>query len=92
MWKMRIEDSFVALVTPCNADGTADFGAFGELLAWQQANGTAAVLIMGSTGAVSLLSTEERLRIVEETIRFRCGGMKVFYRYTGNNTCPSCSS
>lgn len=86
MAKMRIEGSFVALVTPFNADGTVDFGAFRTLLDWQAANGTAAVLIMGSTGEVSMLSPEERRAIVEGTIRFRDGRMKFFYGCTGNNT------
>ncbi len=86
MAKMRVEGSFVALITPFNADGTVDFGAFRTLLDWQAANGTSAVLIMGSTGEVSMLSPDERRAIVEQTIRFRDGRMKFFYGCTGNNT------
>jgi 4-hydroxy-tetrahydrodipicolinate synthase len=86
MAKMRVEGSFVALITPFNADGTVDFGAFRSLLDWQACNGTSAVLIMGSTGEVSMLSPEERRAIVERTIRFRDGRMKFFYGCTGNNT------
>jgi 4-hydroxy-tetrahydrodipicolinate synthase len=86
MAKMRIEGSFVALITPFNADGTVDFGAFRTLLDWQATHGTSAVLIMGSTGEVSMLSPEERRAIVEGTIRFRDGRMKFFYGCTGNNT------
>jgi 4-hydroxy-tetrahydrodipicolinate synthase len=86
MAKMRVEGSFVALITPFNADGSVDFGAFRSLLDWQAANGTSAVLIMGSTGEVSMLSAEERRAIVEQTIRFRDGRMKFFYGCTGNNT------
>jgi 4-hydroxy-tetrahydrodipicolinate synthase len=86
MAKMRVEGSFVALITPFNADGSVDFGAFRTLLDWQAANGTSAVLIMGSTGEVSMLSPDERRAIVERTIRFRDGRMKVFYGCTGNNT------
>lgn len=58
MAKMRIEGSFVALVTPFNEDGSIDFGAFRTLLHFQEEHGTAAALIMGSTGEVSMLSTE----------------------------------
>ncbi|WP_019012751.1 4-hydroxy-tetrahydrodipicolinate synthase family protein [Elioraea tepidiphila] len=86
MAKMRVEGSFVALITPFNADGSVDFGAFRSLLDWQAANGTSAVLIMGSTGEVSMLSPDERRAIVEQTIRFRDGRMKFFYGCTGNNT------
>lgn len=86
MAKMRVEGSFVALITPFNADGTVDFGAFRSLLDWQASNGTSAVLIMGSTGEVSMLGPDERRAIVEQTIRFRDGRMAFFYGCTGNTT------
>jgi len=47
MSKMKIEGSFVALITPFNQDGSPDFGAFRSLLKFQEDNGTSAVLIMG---------------------------------------------
>lgn len=86
MSKMKIEGSFVALITPFNADGTTDFGAFRSLLKFQEDNGTSAVLIMGSTGEVSMLSQKEREAIITETARFKTGKMKFFYGCTGNNT------
>lgn len=86
MDKMRMEGSFVALVTPFNQDGSVDFGAFRALLKFQQDNGTSAVLIMGSTGEVSLLSQAERQAIIVETARMKSGRMKFFYGCTGNNT------
>ena len=89
MGKMRIEGSFVALITPFNADGSVDFGAFRTLLDWHAANGTSAVLIMGSTGEVSMLAPEERRAIVERTAAMKGGataGMKFFYGCTGPST------
>ena len=86
MSKMRIEGSFVALITPFNADGSVDFGAFRTLLDWHAANGTAAVLIMGSTGEVSMLTPEERRAIVEKTAAMKDGRMKFFYGCTGPST------
>ncbi len=50
MAKTRIEGSFVALITPFNRDGSIDFDGFRTLLEFQARHGTAAVLIMGSTG------------------------------------------
>lgn len=82
----KIEGSFVALITPFNADGSVDFEAFRTLLAFQERHGTAAVLIMGSTGEVSMLSAEERKEIIRRTAQFKTGGMKLFYGCTGNNT------
>ena len=83
---MKIEGSFVALITPFNQDGTTDFAAFRELLRFQEDNGTQAVLIMGSTGEVSMLSQQERHAIIAETAKMKTGKMKFFYGCTGNNT------
>lgn len=82
----RIEGSFVALITPFNADGSVDYGGFETLLDFQRSNGTSAVLIMGSTGEVSMLSPEERREIVTRTLDFRQGDMKFFYGSTGPHT------
>ncbi|WP_431284268.1 4-hydroxy-tetrahydrodipicolinate synthase family protein [Humitalea sp. 24SJ18S-53] len=86
MTKMRIEGSFVALITPFNADGAVDFGAFRTLLDWHANNGTSAVLIMGSTGEVSMLSPDERREIVQKTAAMKDGRMKFFYGCTGSST------
>jgi 4-hydroxy-tetrahydrodipicolinate synthase len=86
MEKQRINGSFVALVTPFNRDGSVDFEGFRTLLKFQEDNGTAAVLIMGSTGEVSMLSPEERRRIIAETVKLKTGRMKLFYGCTANNT------
>ncbi|WP_173933821.1 dihydrodipicolinate synthase family protein [Chelativorans sp. Marseille-P2723] len=80
------EGSFVALVTPMNEDGSIDYEGFRTLLNWHHDHGTSAVLIMGSTGEVSMLSAEERREIVEKTVKMRPGDMQMFYGCTGNNT------
>jgi len=86
MAKMRIEGSFVALITPFNADGSVDFGGFRTLIDWHAKSGTSAVLIMGSTGEVSMLTPDERREIVEKTAAMKVGGMKMFYGCTGTST------
>src|SRR3984893_16621367 len=65
MPKMKLQGSFVALITPFTADG--------------------AVLIMGSTGETSLLSPEEKKRIIIETAKMK-RRMPIFFGCTGNNT------
>jgi 4-hydroxy-tetrahydrodipicolinate synthase len=85
MPKMKFEGSFVALITPFNADGAVDFGAFRTLIDFHERHGTAAVLIMGSTGETSLLSPEEKQRIVVETAKMK-RAMPIFFGCTGNNT------
>lgn len=78
--------SFVALITPMNADGSIDFEGFRTLLNWHAENGTEAVLIMGSTGEVSMLSADERKAIISQTAKMKPGTMQMYYGITGNNT------
>ncbi len=86
MAKLRIEGSFVALITPFNRDGAIDFEGFRTLLDFQARHGTAAVLIMGSTGEVSMLSPEERRRIVSGTVKHKTGDMLHYYGCSGPST------
>ncbi|MFD0979087.1 dihydrodipicolinate synthase family protein [Tropicimonas aquimaris] len=83
---IKPKGSFVALVTPMNEDGSIDFEGFRTLLNWHAENGTEAVLIMGSTGEVSMLSPEERKAIITETVKMKPGNMLMYYGITGNNT------
>jgi 4-hydroxy-tetrahydrodipicolinate synthase len=86
MARMKIQGSFVALITPFNKDGAVDFGAFRTLLKFQEDHGTRAVLIMGSTGETSMLAPEEKKRIIVETAKMKSGRVLFFYGCTGNNT------
>ena len=86
MEKLRIEGSFVALITPFNRNGAVDFEGFRTLIDFQAANGTSAVLITGSTGEVSMLSTEERREIISRTVKFKRADMLLFYGCTGNTS------
>jgi len=86
MSQEKLVGSFVALITPFNRDGKVDFAAFRELFAWHETHGTSAVLMMGSTGEVSMLSPEEKKELIVETAKMKSGRMKFFYGCTANNT------
>ena len=86
MKKLWVEGSFVALATPFNRDGSLDLEGFRTLLEFQERNGTAAVLILGSTGEVSMLSADERHAVIRATAKMKTGRMKLFYGCTANNT------
>jgi 4-hydroxy-tetrahydrodipicolinate synthase len=83
MAKLRIEGSFVATVTPFDERGAVDFGAFRELIERQRVHGTRAILFMGSTGEPTLLTPEEKKKIIVETVKMRPAGMAFFYGCTG---------
>ena len=86
MPKTLLTGSFVAMITPFNKDGSVDFAAFRALLKFQQEHGTSAVLIMGSTGETSMLSPEEKKKIIVETAKMKTPRMPIFFGCTGNNT------
>lgn len=86
MTHIKPKGSFVALVTPMNTDGSVDLEGFRTLLQFHAENGTEAVLIMGSTGEVSMLSADEKKQIVTETAKMKSDGILRYYGCTGNNT------
>ena len=58
----------VALVTPMNEDGSINYHVLEEILEYQIANHTDAIIICGTTGEASTLTDEEQI----ECIRFTC--------------------
>src|SRR3984885_5497306 len=86
MPKQKITGSVVALITPFQKDGSVDFAAAQPLLRFPEQPGTKAVLIMGSTGEASMLSPEEKKKIIVETAKMKSAKMPIFYGCTGNNT------
>ena len=78
--------SFVALITPMNADYSVDHAGFVDLIDFQRRHGSAAVLIMGSSGEVSMLAPEERHAIVRKTMKHRRPEMPQWYGCTGPTT------
>jgi 4-hydroxy-tetrahydrodipicolinate synthase len=86
MPKKLMTGSFVALITPFNRDGSVDYPAFRSLLKFHEDNGTSAILIMGSTGESSMLSPEEKKKIIVECAKMKKNNMPIFFGCTGNNT------
>ena len=86
MLKKLMTGSFVALITPFNKDGSVDFAAFRTLLKFHEDNGTSAILIMGSTGETSMLSPEEKKKIIIECSKMKSTKMPIFFGCTGSNT------
>ena len=55
----KLTGSIVALVTPFHEDGSVDFARLRELCDWHIANGTDAILALGTTGETASTSLEE---------------------------------
>lgn len=61
----KITGSIVALVTPFNKDGSADYGRLRELVDWHIANKTDALLVLGTTGETASTTLEEDIQTIE---------------------------
>ena len=71
---MKFAGSYVALVTPFQADGSVDFAKLRELVGWHLAQGTDGIVALGTTGESSTMSHEEDdevARCIIETVNGR---------------------
>ena len=68
---MKFSGSYVAIVTPFNADGSVNFDKLKELVLWHLDQGTDGIVALGTTGESSTMSHEEDddvARCVIETV------------------------
>ena len=77
--------SCTAIITPFDAHGV-DYERLKKNLAFQYENGTAAVVVCGTTGENATLSHEEHDELVRVTMRECAGKMKVIVGIGSNNT------
>ena len=76
--------SGVAIVTPMHEDGAVDYEQFAELIEFQAANGTDAIIVCGTTGEASTLTHEEHLDVIKYCVETVAGRMPVVAG-TGSN-------
>ncbi len=77
--------SATALITPFNENGI-NFDALGELIEHQIANGTAAIVFLGTTGEPSTMSFEEEHILMDYAVKKVAGRAKVIFGCGSNNT------
>ncbi|MDO5136300.1 MAG: 4-hydroxy-tetrahydrodipicolinate synthase [Eubacteriales bacterium] len=74
----------VAIVTPMGEDGSVNYEKLGELLEYQIANGTDAIIICGTTGESSTMTHGEHLKTIKYAIDKVAGRIPVIAG-TGSN-------
>ncbi|KAE8967131.1 hypothetical protein PR003_g32105 [Phytophthora rubi] len=68
--KLRFDGTYTALVTPFTPDGSAvDYASLEKLVEWQIEQGIDGLVPMGSTGENTLVSDEERLKVIETVVK-----------------------
>ena len=69
MKTLMFEGTGVALITPFNKDGSVNYEGLTELLEFQIANKTDAIVICGTTGEASTMPDNEHLAVVEHAVK-----------------------
>ncbi|MFT4674496.1 MAG: 4-hydroxy-tetrahydrodipicolinate synthase [Reinekea sp.] len=80
-----ITGSLVALVTPMFSDGSIDWDSLDNLLEFHIENGTAAIVIVGTTGESSTLDIAEHEQVIKYTVG-KCQGRVPVIAGTGGNS------
>lgn len=76
----------IAIITPMNADGSVNYGKLGELIEYQIANSTDAIVICGTTGEASTMSDEEHLECIRFAVEKAAGRVPVIAGTGSNDT------
>ncbi|BCX81349.1 4-hydroxy-tetrahydrodipicolinate synthase [Methylomarinovum caldicuralii] len=79
-----IQGSIVALVTPMHPDGSLDEVSLRELVEWHVAEGTDAIVAVGTTGESATLDAAEHCRVIRWTVEQARGRIPVIAG-TGSN-------
>ncbi len=80
------QGSMVALVTPMAADGRVDLAALDALVEWHVAQGTDAIVALGTTGEASVVEGDEQLEVLAHCVRIAAGRIPVIAGATSNST------
>jgi 4-hydroxy-tetrahydrodipicolinate synthase len=81
-----IKGSMVAIVTPMLVDGALDFPALRNLLDWHVAEGTSAIVIVGTSGESPTVSVEEHCELIRVAVEQIAGRIPVIAGTGGNST------
>ena len=81
-----VSGSLVAIVTPMQPGGALDLSALARLIDFQIANGTAAIVIVGTTGESPTVNVDEHCRLIQTAIDHAAGRIPVIAGTGGNST------
>ena len=81
-----IEGSIVALVTPMHPDGSLDLDAYRRLIDWHVAEGTDAIVAVGTTGESPTVSVDEHCALIRIAVEQAAGRIPIIAGAGGNAT------
>ena len=81
-----ITGSLVAIVTPMLADGALDLDAYRRLIEWHIAEGTNAIVAVGTTGESATVDPAEHVELLRAAVEAARGRVKVIAGAGANST------
>ena len=88
---MKLQGTITAMVTPFGKDGEVDYGRLAEFVDWQCECGVEGLCPVGTTGESPTLNHEEHHKVIEETIKFAKGRVKIIAGTGANSTAEAVS-
>ena len=80
-----LRGSATAMITPFTEDGI-NFDVFGEMMEYQIAGGTAALVVLGTTGEPATMTEEEKEALMRYAVQKNAGRDKLIFDTGGNCT------
>jgi len=81
-----IQGSIVAIVTPMHPDGSLDLDAYRRLIDWHIAEGTAAIVAVGTTGESPTVDVEEHRTLIRVAVEHAAGRVPIIAGTGANAT------
>jgi 4-hydroxy-tetrahydrodipicolinate synthase len=81
-----IQGSIVALITPMHPDGSLDFESYKALIEWHIAEGTDAIVAVGTTGESATVTVEEHVELLRVAVEHAAGRIPIIAGTGGNST------
>jgi 4-hydroxy-tetrahydrodipicolinate synthase len=81
-----IVGSIVALVTPMHDDGSVDYAALRRLIDWHVAEGTACIVVVGTTGESPTVAVPEHCEIIRVAVEHAAGRVPIMAGAGANST------
>ena len=75
-----------AMITPFGADGGVNFNSFGEMIERQITAGTDMLVILGTTGEPATMREEEKVSVMEYSVKKAKGRIKIVFGCGSNCT------
>ena len=81
-----LQGTATAMITPFGADGGVNFNSFGEMIERQITAGTDMLVILGTTGEPATMTEEEKVSVMEYSVKKAKGRIKIVFGCGSNCT------